>query len=202
MWPWGHLAVGYLLYATYTRYRHLGPPSGWAVVWLAIGTQFPDLVDKPLAYWTPILPAGRALAHSVLVAIPVVAAVLWLGYRRGLGRSAAAFALGYATHLPADALGAFLSGEGEELTFLLWPLLPAPEYEATGFEHHARRLTEAVSSAERNRLTVLAPWEDPIVAQVWLFVAALVLWLIHGAPPLGALGRRLRGRSSTGGESR
>ena len=37
---------------------------------------------------------------------------------------------------------------------------------------------------------LLAPWGDFFVAQLWLAVAALCLWFLHGAPPLSALRRR------------
>ena len=197
MWPWGHLAVGYLLYSVYTRYRYLDHPVGMPAVMLALGTQFPDIVDKPLAYWTPVLTAGRSLAHSVLIAAPVIVAVLWLGWRTGRGRSAIAFAIGYASHLPADAVGALGDHEPGELTFLLWPVLPAPEYESTGFEYHARKLVEAVSTAGADPVSVFAPWSDPFVAQLWLFVAALGLWVLHGGPPLASLRALARRRGKT-----
>ena len=49
--PWGHLAIGYLCLSLAIRARWRVPPQGPAVIAVAIGTQLPDLIDKPLA-WT------------------------------------------------------------------------------------------------------------------------------------------------------
>ena len=43
MYPWGHLAVGYLCYSLGVRLCDQRPPAGVAMVPLTIGTQFPDL---------------------------------------------------------------------------------------------------------------------------------------------------------------
>ena len=60
MWPWGHLALGYLLHSPLARARFGRPPTDRATLLLVIGTQLPDLVDKPLAWWLGVLPAGRS----------------------------------------------------------------------------------------------------------------------------------------------
>ena len=87
MWPWGHAAAGYLLYTLWARRRFHRPPAGAATLALAVGTQFPDLVDKPLAWTFGISPSGRAGAHSLLIAIPLLL-MLWVGlpdrHRRSL----------------------------------------------------------------------------------------------------------------------
>jgi len=74
MWPWGHAAVGYLAYSLGYRAsdRRL---TGAAVIALGVGTQFPDLIDKPLGWTFGVLPGGRTLAHSLLT-VAVVAVVL------------------------------------------------------------------------------------------------------------------------------
>lgn len=48
MWPWEHLAISYLAYSllgrlAWRRPRPLREPPS-----VTFGTQFPDLVDKPL----------------------------------------------------------------------------------------------------------------------------------------------------------
>lgn len=102
MWPWGHAAVGYLFYSLFTRWRNHHVPQGYAVWGLAIGTQFPDLVDKPLAYWVHAIPEGRAFAHSLLFAVPLCAGILW--YRRADGQCVSiAFTLGSGLHLLSDS---------------------------------------------------------------------------------------------------
>jgi hypothetical protein len=75
MWPWGHLALGYLLYSPFARARFGRPPTDRATLLLAFGTQLPDLVDKPLAWRLDVLPAGRTLGHSLLSVVAVSALV-------------------------------------------------------------------------------------------------------------------------------
>lgn len=128
MWPWAHAALGYLLYTGLCRVRNTSP-AGDAVIVLGVGTQLPDLVDKTLAWYVPVLPTGRTLAHSLLVAVPVIIAVaLWL---RSRDRAALgpAFGVGYLSHLLGDSAHAVVTAEWAELTFLLWPVLPSPEPE-------------------------------------------------------------------------
>lgn len=117
MWSWGHAAVGYLCYVAYLRRRYGSRPRGVTVVALAVGTQFLDIVDKTLAWQFGLLPNGRSLAHSLLVATVVLGA-LWVltdGTRRA---SAAAFAAGYLTHMFGDALYPLVTGEFHYLGFL------------------------------------------------------------------------------------
>jgi hypothetical protein len=128
MWPWGHAAVGYLLYSGYLRARAAGPPSGPAALAVLLGTQFPDLVDKPLAWTATVLPTGRSLAHSWLVAAVVLGLAWWLLDERRrtlLGPLAA----GWFSHGLADAIGTVLGGDLAYLGFLLWPATTTPPYE-------------------------------------------------------------------------
>lgn len=167
MWPWGHLAVGYLLYALFARSRNGRAPGGPATVLLALGTQFPDLVDKPLAWTFGVLPTGRSLAHSLLVAAVVI--VVLSAYCRRSDRTelANAFSIGYLSHLAADVLYPVLRGEFELVTFLLWPLLPLPVYDAElSFLAHLLNL----------RLTLSVAFE------IVLGLVALGLWTRHGTP--------------------
>ena len=50
MWPWGHLGVAYLLYSLYSRGRFRRPPRPEPTLAVVFGSQFADLVDKPLAW--------------------------------------------------------------------------------------------------------------------------------------------------------
>ncbi len=129
MWPWGHAAVGYLLYTTWTRSRHGHPPRDLPTLWLLFGTQFPDLVDKPLAWWFGILPSGRALAHSLVPLVPLSVILYVYFARRGRPEYGVTFAIGALSHALTDALPALLAGEFERARFLLWPLLPHVEYD-------------------------------------------------------------------------
>jgi hypothetical protein len=98
MWPWGHLAVGYFLYSPFARARFGRPPTDRATLWLAVGTQLPDLVDKPLAWRLGVLPAARTLGHSLLT-ITVVSMLVYAYFeRRDRAHVALAFGVGYTSH--------------------------------------------------------------------------------------------------------
>lgn len=140
MWPWGHLAVGYLLFSTAVRLRFDRAPRDAPTFALALGTQFPDLVDKPLAWTFGVLPNGRSLAHSLVIAVPAIVA-LWLVLRRRRRASVAnAFGLGYFSHLATDAMFPALAGDYYYLGFLAWPIVPAIDYGEEGFLVHFRSL--------------------------------------------------------------
>lgn len=182
MWPWGHFAVGYLAYATYTRYRYDEHPAGLPAVTLAIATQLPDLIDKPLAYEGGVLPEGRALAHSLLVAVPLCALGLWVAWRATgwRGRSGVAFAIGYATHLFGDAFRPLLALDFDALSFLFWPVLAAPDYDTTGFAGHLEQFVESIRALSVGILT-------PFAIEGFLFVLVVGLWAWHRLPPLPAV---------------
>ncbi|QCW05082.1 metal-dependent hydrolase [Natrinema pallidum] len=131
MWPWGHLAVAYLLYTVYSHWRNRHPPKALPVIALAIGSQFPDLIDKPFAWTFELLPAGRTLAHSVFVAALLLPVVYRLALRFDRPDIGAAFVLGHVSHLFADIPpSAIRSGDPSATTFLFWPLLEPPTYES------------------------------------------------------------------------
>lgn len=179
MWPWGHLAVGYFVYAAYTRYWHDRHPVGLPVVVLTVATQLPDLLDKPLAYNVGVLPGGRSLAHSLFVAVPLCLVALEYARRHDGWRADAGigFIIGYVTHVVGDSLHSVVALEVAELTFLAWPLLEPPAYETNSFETHVERFVE--SGAEVTTGTV-----TPFLLEWVLFGLMVILWLSHRAPPL------------------
>lgn len=135
MWPWGHLAVGYLCYVLSIELRGVREQSRLAVLAVAFGTQFPDLVDKPLAWSFAILPSGRSFAHSLFTATVVIGIAYWIGRRLLPREPVIAFAIGYVSHCFADlgpnVIFGLLGGDLTQLrwtTYLLWPLLPSPPY--------------------------------------------------------------------------
>jgi len=75
MWPWGHLAVGYVAFSVFVRFRLGRQPSGHAALALAVATQLPDLIDKPLAWQFGLLSSGISVAHSILVGVPLAFAL-------------------------------------------------------------------------------------------------------------------------------
>mgnify|MGYP000232775844 CR=1 FL=1 len=175
MWPWGHAAVGYLAYSLGYRAsdRRL---TGAAVIALGVGTQFPDLIDKPLGWTFGVLPGGRTLAHSLLT-VAVVAVVLGALTRRVRCEGiAVAFLVGYLSHTLSDGLYALLEGNYADLSYLLWPVLPAPEPEiGRSFLAHFAGLSV-----------------DPYFAfEITLLVLATALWNADGRPGIGYLRERL-----------
>lgn len=128
MFPWTHAAFGYLslLSVAVLLRRRLSRAELIAVI---VGTQLPDLVDKPLAWWFNVLPSGRSLAHSLLVAVPLSLLVLAVAWYLTHPEVGFAFAVGYASHLIGDSYVALYYWRPEELTYLLWPLLPPYPYD-------------------------------------------------------------------------
>lgn len=162
MWPWSHLVVGYVAYSLWRRLSARVPPTNVGALCCAFGTQFPDLVDKPLAWWFGVIPNGRSLTHSAISATLIVAIALsyahWRGYRL---EYVTAFGIGYYSHLFGDALGPLLYGSTRGLFFLLWPILPPIAYRDVGFIAQFARLE---------------PAQLPIMAI--LLLPAVLLWLL------------------------
>ncbi len=167
MWPWGHLAVGYL---TYSLLTHLSgnSPREYPTLALVFGTQFPDLVDKPLAWTFGVIPNGRSLTHSVFTAVFLIVVVRVVLSRYRYGSVSTAFGVGYLTHLAGDAVGPFLSGEYYYLGFLGWPLIPPIDYGEKSF------LAEFASIQLTSFSTV----------EIGLALLVLALWIFDGMPGL------------------
>ncbi|WP_276272974.1 metal-dependent hydrolase [Haloarcula litorea] len=171
MWPWGHAAVGYLVYSLGVRAAGRTPRDR-PVLALAVGTQFPDLVDKPLGWTLGVLPGGRSLAHSLLT-LAVVGVVLAALVRRLGGRDVAvSFVVGAVSHTLADGVSAVVAGEYGLLTYLLWPVLAMPEYS-----------TEPSFAAHLATLGL----DGAMAAELALVGLAVVSWQLDGRPGLGAL---------------
>ncbi|WP_436346405.1 metal-dependent hydrolase [Natronorubrum sp. FCH18a] len=104
MWPLGHAAIGYLLYRLTTRVRFDRPPGYRSVLVLMFGTQFPDLVDKPLAWILGVIPSGSGPGHSLVVLGALVigfgCCTSWHGNREYV----AAFGIGALAHALTDAV--------------------------------------------------------------------------------------------------
>lgn len=128
MLPWGHAAVGYLCYTLIVRFRQRSVPVGTAVLALGLGTQIPDLIDKPLAWTFGFLPSGRSLGHSLLFVLALGAGIWLLARRYDRRPEAGAFIFGHLTHIGADLTPAVLVKDWAPLGALLWPLTPAYQY--------------------------------------------------------------------------
>ena len=180
MWPWDHLAVGYLSYFLLTRVTPLERSTAATAVAGAVGTQFPDLVDKPLGWWLDVFPAGTGVAHSLLVAVPLCLVGLLVGWRLGRREVAAAFAVGYLSHLPGDVLYPVALGGERKMWILLWPLTSAP---GPGTSRPLSHVLELVVDflaflATPRGLTYLA-------LEVLLLGCAALAWYSDGCPGYG-----------------
>ncbi|WP_158855657.1 metal-dependent hydrolase [Halorhabdus sp. CUG00001] len=168
MWPWGHLAAGYLLYTAFERVLTDHPPGDLATIWLVVGTQLPDLIDKPLAWTLQVLPSGRSFGHSLLILVPLL---LVAAYRSsGRYRTAiVALGTGHVTHLLGDIVYPLTVGQIHHVGFLGWPLIPPIDYPTTqSFLAHLMGID-------------LTPW---FTGQLALVVVAIVVWTVDGNPGL------------------
>lgn len=167
MLPLGHLFIGYAAFSVFERVVRKESPTAAALPWLLLGTQLPDLIDKPLAWWVGILPSGRSLAHSLVFAVPVVVILcVWLS-RRDRVAGADGFAIGYASHLLTDVIS-----DLERTTFLLWPVTPAPVYD---------------SEVTGELLPSLAELSAGMMTESLLGLVVAALWIADGRPGLGYL---------------
>ncbi|WP_277555855.1 metal-dependent hydrolase [Halobaculum limi] len=128
MLPWTHAAFGYLLLLAVVVLlgRRVSRVELLAVL---VGTQLPDVIDKPLAWWFNAVPSGRSLAHSLLFVIPLSAVIVAIAWYRSHPEVGFAFTLGYLAHLIGDTYVAIYYWRTEEFSFLLWPILPPYPYD-------------------------------------------------------------------------
>jgi len=129
MWPWEHAAVGYLLYSLWCRVVYREPPSDLPVAALIIGSQLPDMIDKPLSWGLGVFQTGYALGHSALITIPVGLAVGIRSIRTAHHRTVTALLVGYWSHLAGDVVNPLRSGGTIALDTVLWPVVVGPPYE-------------------------------------------------------------------------
>jgi hypothetical protein len=195
MMPWSHLGVGYLVYSVVARVGTGETPQGGPVLALAFGTQFPDLVDKPLNWWFSVLD-GRGIGHSFLTMVPFCIAAYLIARRYDRGPLGVAFGVGILTHLPGDAWSALLTGDWGAASYLFWPLAPAPTYPSDSLADHIARivgsLREPVRAAMRidSVLDVVALVLGLSLRFVFVFVFVIVpflVWRQDGYPGLGTV---------------
>lgn len=123
MLPAEHFIVAFLPVLAYVLLRDRHLPRLRFVALVFVGSQFPDLIDKPLAHQFGILPSGRVFMHSLPIAIPFLLAVGIYGWKTGRKRLSAAFAFGHLSHLLADNHRALLRADPAIPPDLLWPFV-------------------------------------------------------------------------------
>ena len=179
MYPWGHLAVGYLCYSIAVRLRSNRPPEGVAVLALAVGTQLPDLVDKPLSWSFNVLPSGRSLGHSILFATLCGISVWYVGQRYSRRTEAGALFGSHLLHVIADMIPHVITGHWAKLSSLLWPLLPAYQYPGES----GRGIISYLFAVDLAKL----PTESFVIV-----VLTIGLWLFDGWPGIDIVVKRIR----------
>ena len=183
MWPWGHLAVGYVAFSAVVRVGLGRRPSDRAVVVLAVATQLPDLIDKPLAWQFGLLSSGVGVAHSLLVGVPAALALgVALGFR-GRPELGLGVAVGYTSHVLGDLLFSALFSRPPILPSFLWPIHTAPASTAPGLGAKTWQLlldSRALLGGELGLTYFLL--------EALLICGTAALWIRDGKPGLALLG--------------
>lgn len=189
MWPWEHVAVGYVLISTYHHARFRAPPGDAVAIVAVLGAALPDLVDKPLSWSLGLFPSGYSIAHSAFVASLLILLVAGLGYRYGRPEVATAFALGYGSHLVGDVLFPALQGGRLAFERVLWPVVTLPPY-----DRQLDLVSRTLLYLHRHVARTLSGGIGPgLVLEVSLVLFVLLLWFYDGFPGTG------RGQSGEGG---
>jgi hypothetical protein len=158
-----------------------------------VGSQFPDLIDKPGSWLFDILPSGVSLAHSVFIAVPVTTLVIIESRRRNQTAAGLAFSTGYLSHLPSDALyGTIARGSPPSYRVFLWPIAPKTTSSPGGFLTNVRYYFDMYQSM-RNHPNVV--WF--VVFEVLFLSTAIVLWIADGKPGIGLLRDRFWSKWTT-----
>lgn len=181
MWPWEHAALGYLLVSAATHVIWSNPPSDTTALMAVFGSQFPDLVDKPLGWVFEIFPSGVSVAHSVFIAVGFCFLVWTLQVVLDRRKEALAFCLGYLSHIPADVFYPVLSGGEANWSVALWPVMlknargetPAMAYVWMLFEDFLRTLGGSGAGIS---------WY--LVLEIMLVTGTFVVWFLDGHPGL------------------
>lgn len=193
MWPWTHLAVGYLLYSLSVHALLRRPPREGAALTLAVATQFPDLVDKPLAWLLGVVP-GHSVAHSLFIAGPLVLAGMAVAGYYDRPEVGAAWALGYLSHLVGDIFSPMAVLEMDiDLGFLFWPVISVPISTHGGF------IQTVLYYATESVAFIFSPLGILfLAAEMSILSAAVALWIYDGYPGWKVVTARFRdGRSTT-----
>ncbi|NGM68519.1 metal-dependent hydrolase [Natronolimnobius sp. AArcel1] len=181
MLPPGHFGVAYLLYSLYAHGRFRRAPGAEPALAVLIGSQFADLIDKPL-WWLGVFPTGRDLAHSLFFAAALIVVVYAIGIARGRTETATAFVIAHLSHLAADIPPRALLGYPFGTEFLFWPVLPHFTFTFSERWFEPPALVETVVTPLTDSTTFLA-------LEGVLFVLALMLWYLDGCPGLEYLRR-------------
>lgn len=125
--PSEHFIVAVLPTVAYVIVRDRRPPTLQFLAVIFVGSQLPDLIDKPLAHQFGILPSGRVFLHSLPIAVPLILLVVYYAVRTDRLRLGSAYAFAHLSHLVADNHKALFDPTRDFPPDLLWPLThPTP----------------------------------------------------------------------------
>ncbi|OVE84111.1 metal-dependent hydrolase [Natronolimnobius baerhuensis] len=190
MWPWEHLVVAYVCYSLLVHVTWRRPPTTRETIAVAVGSQLPDLIDKPLAWTFGITDTGYAIGHSIVVVPFVCLAVFAITARFRDGRFlTGAFSLAYGSHLVTDVLNPMRMGRDPELRVILWPLESPPTDDHGGFLDHF-----VIYFVRYTNQLLSGGLSGALLAQLWVVVAVVALWLYDGAPIASDCVRIVRSR--------
>lgn len=182
MFPWEHAAVAYLWYAGYARWHGDAPPAGWGILVVLFASQFPDLIDKPLAWQLSLLASGRSLAHSVFVAVPLAYVGIAVARRADRMPLGVVGAIGFLSHLATDAVPLSPS-EDLNSAVVLWPLVTSDSSSSAAGSSTAGAVGRA-SETLLDAYPSLSAGEPTLEAGIRLGIVGLagVVWLADGRP--------------------
>lgn len=177
MWPWEHVAVGYVLFSLGLRLSGRAGPADVEAICLLGATLFPDVIDKTLSWGFGVFPTGYAVGHSVFVALPVGLLVLGRGIPRLPRRASVAVVVGYWSHLLGDVLDPLRYNDGLIVDRVLWPVATELPYET---EYGLRRGLVYLEAF----LAELASMDASTVFLLYLLlpIGTVLLWLFDSAP--------------------
>jgi hypothetical protein len=134
VYPREHFLVAFVPVVVYVALRDRRRPS-LGLVWVVfVGSQLPDLIDKPLGNYLDLLPSGRVFFHSLPIAIPVSVVAIVYAHKTERLRAGIAFVFAYLLHIAGDSYPSFLRSSPFAWSDLLWPLTPpTPRPEIPGW---------------------------------------------------------------------
>lgn len=124
MFPIQHFIVAFVPALAYVVVCDRRLPTLRFVGVVFLGSQFPDLVDKPLAHQFVVLPSGRVFMHSLPTAVLLLLILGLYGWKTDRTRLSSAFVFAHLSHLLADNHGVLLGPNPQISPDLLWPFVP------------------------------------------------------------------------------
>lgn len=120
MFPHMHFIVAMVPALAYVLIGDRQPPTPRFAGAVFLGSQFPDLIDKPLAHELMLIPSGRVFMHSLPTAVPILLIVGLYGWKTDRLRLSGAFIFAHLSHILADHRE-LLQPTPEVSSDLLWP---------------------------------------------------------------------------------